>query len=130
MEIFRDYDIRGEYPDDINDEIAYKISRSIAKLLKTKNLVIGRDISLNSPKIHDALVNGAIDSGVDVTDIGLAGTDVVYFATGFYKFDSGIEVTASHSAGHLSGLKIAGPKAQIFIGKGSGMEDLKKLYEN
>lgn len=129
MEIFRDYDIRGEYPTDINDEISYKIARCLIKYFNAKNVVIGRDISLKTPKIHKALIKGFTDSGADVSDIGLAGTDVVYFAAGFYKFDIGIEVTASHSAGHLSGIKIVGPVARPF-GKGAGMEDLKELYEN
>ncbi|KPJ55420.1 hypothetical protein AMJ47_00980 [Parcubacteria bacterium DG_72] len=129
MEIFRAYDIRGEYPKDINDEIAYKIGRCIVKLLKAKNLVLGTDVSLKSPYIRKNIIKGALDSGVDVFDIGLAGTDVVYFAGGFYKFDSGIEITASHSAGHLSGLKITGPVARPF-GKGLGMEELKEMYIN
>jgi len=129
MEIFRAYDIRGEYPKDINDEIVYKIGLCVVKLFNAKNLVVGRDISLNSPKIHKALIKGVADGGADIFDIGLAGTDVVYFAGGFYKFDSGVEITASHSAGYLSGMKIIGPAAKPF-GKGFGMEDLKELYEN
>lgn len=129
MEIFRAYDIRGEYPKDLNDEVVYRIGRCLVKLFKAKNLVIGRDISLNSPKIYKAFIKAVLDSGVDVIDIGLAGTDVVYFAGGFHRFDAGIEITASHSAGYFSGIKIVGPVAKPF-GKGFGMEDLKKLYEN
>ena len=129
MEIFRAYDIRGEYPKDLNDEIVYKIGRCLIKLFQAKNLVLGRDISLNSPKIYKFLIKGVLDSGADVSDIGLAGTDVVYFAGGFYKFDSGVEITASHSAGYLSGMKIVGPIAKPF-GQGLGMEDLKKMYKN
>lgn len=127
MEIFRAYDIRGEYPKDINDEIAYTIARILVRTFNAKSLVIGRDISLASPKIYKALVRGAIDQGVNVIDIGLAGTDVVYFSAGHYKFDVGLEVTASHSAGHLSGIKIVGPGASPF-GKGFGMEKLKEDY--
>lgn len=129
MEIFRAYDIRGEYPKDINDKIAYKIGRCIIKLFNAKNLVLGTDVSLKSPYIRENIIKGITDSGADVTDIGLAGTDVVYFAGGFYKFDSGVEITASHSAGHLSGLKIIGPTAKPF-GKGMGMEELKELVNN
>lgn len=129
MEIFRAYDIRGEYPKDINDEIAYKIARILVKTFNAKNVVIGRDVSLSSPKIKKALINGVIDQGADIVDIGIAGTDVVYFAAGYYKFDIGLEVTASHSAGHLSGIKILGPEATPF-GKGMGMEKLKEDYLN
>ncbi len=129
MEIFRAYDIRGEYPKDINDDICYKIARLLVRTFNAKNLVIGRDISLASPKIQKALIQGALNQGADVFDLGIAGTDVVYFATGHYKFDIGIEVTASHSAGYLNGLKILGPGASPF-GKGLGMEKLKEDYLN
>ncbi len=129
MEIFRAYDIRGEYPKDINDDIVYTVARVLVRTFNAKRLVIGRDISLASPKIHKALVKGALDQGADVTDIGLAGTDVVYFSAGHYKFDIGLEVTASHSAGYLSGIKIVGPGASPF-GKGFGMEKLKQDYLN
>lgn len=125
MEIFRAYDIRGEYPKDINDEIVYKIARILARTFNAKNAVIGRDISLATPKIHQTLIKGLIDQGVEVTDIGLAGTDVVYCTAGRLKFDIGLEVTASHSAGHLSGIKIVGPVANPF-GRGFGMEGLKE----
>jgi phosphomannomutase len=127
MEIFRAYDIRGEYPKDINDDIAYTIARVLVRMFNAKNVVIGCDISLASPKIQKALVGGILDQGADVTDIGLAGTDVVYFAAGHYDFDIGLEVTASHSAGHLSGIKIVGPGASPF-GRGFGMEKLKEEY--
>ncbi len=125
MEIFRAYDIRGEYPKDIDDNIVYKIARILVRTFNAKNVVIGRDISLATPKIHKALIKGILDQGADVADIGLAGTDVVYFAAGHYKFDIGLEITASHSAGHLSGIKIVGPSASPF-GKGFGMEKLKQ----
>lgn len=128
MEIFRAYDIRGVYPKDINDEIVYKIGQCLVQLFKAKNCVVGKDVDLNSPNIYKALIKGIIDAGADVTDIGLASTDMLYFATGFHKFDFGIEITASHSAAYLDGLKIIGPAAKPF-GKGMGMEDLKNLYE-
>lgn len=129
MEIFRAYDIRGEYPKDINDEICYKIARILARTFNAKNAVIGRDISLSTPKIHQALIKGLLDQGADVTDIGIAGTDVVYFSAGHYKYDMGLEVTASHSAGYLSGIKIVGPGVKP-VGKGFGMEQLKVDYLN
>ncbi len=129
MEIFRAYDIRGEYPKDINDENIYKIARTLVRMFNAKNVVVGRDISLNTPNVHKVLIKGLTDQGANVTDIGIAGTDVVYFAAGQYKFDIGIEITASHSAGHLSGIKIIGPGATPF-GMGFGMEKLKKAFQN
>ena len=86
MKIFRAYDIRGEYPKDINDQAAYRIGRCVARLLKAKNLVLGTDVSLKSPHIRKNIIKGALDEGVDVYDIGLAGTDVVYFAAGYYRW--------------------------------------------
>ena len=129
MEIFRAYDIRGEYPEDINDKITYTIARILVRTFNARNAVIGRDVSLATPKIYKALMRGIIDQGADVIDIGIAGTDVVYFSAGHYKFDIGLEVTASHSAGHLSGIKIVGPEATAF-GKGFGMEKQKEDYLN
>lgn len=125
MEIFRAYDIRGEYQKDIYDEDVYKIARVLGRTFKAKKAVIGRDTSLASPNIYQVFKKGLVDQGVLVTDIGIAGTDVVYFAAGHFKFDLGIEITASHSAGHLSGIKIIGPNASPF-GKGFGMEELKE----
>jgi len=129
MEIFRAYDIRGEYPKDINDDICYKIARILVRTFNAKNVVIGRDVSLATPKIYKSLIKGALDQGADIIDIGIAGTDVVYFAAGHYKFNIGLEVTASHSAGYLSGIKILGPGATPF-GKGMGMEKLKEDFLN
>jgi len=125
MEIFRAYDIRGEYPKDINDGMVYKIARVLVCTFNAKTVVIGQDVSLATPKIKEGLVNGVLDQGADVIDIGIAGTDVVYFSAGHYKYDIGLEVTASHSAGYLSGIKIIGPGATPF-GKGFGMEKLKE----
>lgn len=129
MEIFRAYDIRGEYPKDINDDICYKIARILVRTFNAKNVVIGRDVSLATPKIYKSLIKGALDQGADIIDIGIAGTDVVYFAAGHYKFNIGLEVTASHSAGYLNGIKILGPGATPF-GKGMGMEKLKEDFLN
>lgn len=129
MEIFRAYDIRGEYPKDINDGDVYKIARILVRNYKAKTLVIGRDIGLASPKIHQAIIRGACDQGAQVYDLGIAGTDAVYFATGYYKYDLGIEVTASHSAGHLSGIKMVG-KGVSPIAQGFGMEELKQNFLN
>lgn len=125
MEIFRAYDIRGEYPKDINDDIVYKIGRTLVKTFSAKNVVIGRDVSLATPKIYEVLIKGILDQGANIIDLGLAGTDVVYFATGHYNYDIGFEITASHSAGYLSGIKVIGPGATPF-GKGFGMEELKE----
>ena len=129
MEIFRAYDIRGQYPIDITDDIVYKIGRILVRTFNAKKIVVGRDVSLATPKIYQALIKGIMDQGCDVVDLGIAGTDVVYFAAGHFKYDAGIEITASHSAGYLSGIKIIGPGAAPF-GMGFGMEKLKEDFLN
>jgi phosphomannomutase len=129
MEIFRAYDIRGEYSKDIKDSDVYKIARILVRNYQAKTLAIGRDISLASPKIHQAIIRGAIDQGADVYDLGITGTDVVYFATGHCGYDLGIEVTASHSAGHLSGIKMVS-RGVSPIAQGFGMEKLREDFLN
>ncbi|PIU15220.1 hypothetical protein COT20_02060 [bacterium (Candidatus Gribaldobacteria) CG08_land_8_20_14_0_20_39_15] len=129
MELFRAYDIRGQYPKDINDDIIYKIGRILVKTFNAKKIAVGQDVSLATPKIYQTLIKGIIDQGCDVIDLGIAGTDVVYFSTGHYGYDVGIEITASHSAGYLSGIKIIGPNASPF-GMGFGMEKLKDDFLN
>jgi len=127
MEIFRAYDIRGQYPQDINDEIIYKIGRILVKTFQAKKIAVGQDVSLATPKIYQSLIKGIMDQGCEVIDLGVAGTDVVYFAAGNFNYDAGIEITASHSAGYLSGIKILGPGATAF-GLGFGMEKLKNDF--
>ncbi len=129
MEIFRAYDIRGQYPIDITDDIVYKIGRILVRTFNAKQIAVGQDVSLATPKIYQALIKGIMDQGCDVIDLGIAGTDVVYFAAGHFNYDAGIEITASHSAGYLSGIKIIGPGAKPF-GMGFGMEELKQDFLN
>jgi len=129
MDIFRKYDIRGRYGSDITDEKAYKIARILVDMYGAKEAVIGYDISPESPKIYQSLINGLRDQGCNVTQLGLAGTDIVYFAGGQFGFDLSLEVTASHTAGYLHGIKILTPGAEPF-GWGFGMEGLKTRFQN
>jgi len=84
---FKAYDIRGRVPDQLNEDIAYRIGRAYAQFLKPKKVIVGHDIRLTSVSICDALVKGLMDSGVDVYDIGECGTEEVYLATFDYEFD-------------------------------------------
>ncbi|MBT8146601.1 MAG: phosphomannomutase, partial [Gammaproteobacteria bacterium] len=99
MEItcFKAYDIRGRIPDQINEDIAYRIGRAYATFLKPSVVVVGYDIRLTSPAFCDAVSRGLTESGVDVINIGKGGTEEVYFATAHLKADGGIAVTASHN---------------------------------
>src|SRR5271165_5547615 len=93
---FKAYDLRGRIPTELNADIAYRVARGYAAFLRPRRVCVGRDIRLSSAELAAAVIQGLIDSGVDVTDIGLCGTEGVYYATSALKVDGGIMVTASH----------------------------------
>ena len=108
---FGAYDIRGIYPGNINQELAYRIGRVFPELFNADKVAIGHDIRLSGPTISDALARGLTEAGCDVYDIGQCGTEMIYFATGFKKLDGGIMITASHNPKDYNGMK--------FVRKGS-----------
>src|ERR1700758_1549727 len=93
---FKAYDIRGRIPDEIDESLAYDVGRAYAAFVRPHRVAVGYDIRLSSPKLAAALKRGLVDSGSDVLDIGLWGTEGVYFATFAEGLDGGIMVTASH----------------------------------
>ena len=99
---FKAYDIRGQLGTELDEDIAYRIGRAYAEFLKPKNVVLGGDVRLTSESLKLALSNGIRDAGSDVIDIGMVGTEQVYFATSHLKAGGGIEVTASHNPIDLS----------------------------
>ena len=103
--IFRAYDIRGVYPDEIDEETAYRIGRATSRIIPRGRICVGRDMRISAPSIKEALVRGLTDSGLDVDDIGLVSTPMNYFAVGKYGYDGGIQVTASHNPGRYIGMK-------------------------
>ncbi len=105
MGIFKAYDVRGIYPEQLNEEIAYKIGRAFVEFLKCKNVVIGRDMRLSSDSLFKAITDGITDQGADVIDIGLSTTPMFYFAVANSGFESGIMITASHNPKQWNGLK-------------------------
>ncbi|MDD4989003.1 MAG: phosphomannomutase/phosphoglucomutase [Candidatus Pacebacteria bacterium] len=113
--IFKAYDIRGIYPTDLNEEIIYAIGQAFVEIEKPKTVVMGRDVRISGPSMQEALIQGLLDSGVDVVDIGLISTEEFYFATAYYKYDAGIAITASHNPREYTGIKMvrkgAGPIA-------------------
>ncbi len=127
--IFKAYDIRGIYPDQLDDETAYKIGLGLATLLRPKRAVIGRDIRSSSENLNDAAIKGLIEGGADVTDIGLISTDGLYFAVGKYEFDCGIMITASHNPPEYNGMKICEKEAVPLSGDGK-LGEIKKNIEN
>lgn len=105
--IFKAYDVRGIYPDQINEKSAYRIGEAFAAVYKPKKVVVGRDVRNSGENLKKQLINALISSGVDVTDIGVIATDQLYFTVGNYNFDAGISVTASHNPGEYNGLKFS-----------------------
>jgi phosphomannomutase len=100
---FKAYDARGRVPEELNEDIAYRISRAYANFVKPKHVAVGRDIRLSSADLTQAVIRGLVDSGVDVVNIGIGGTELVYFATFHGKLDGGIMVTASHNPPDYNG---------------------------
>ncbi len=103
---FKAYDIRGKVPEQLNEDIAYGIGRALVAELGGNSYVVGRDMRLESPTLAQALINGLTDAGAKVIDIGLCGTEEVYFATSHYQAAGGIMVTASHNPKGYNGMKL------------------------
>lgn len=102
---FKAYDLRGRIPTELNAEVAYRVARGYAQFLRPQRVVVGRDIRLSSAELADAVCRGLTDSGVDVYDIGICGTEGVYFATFSGGYDGGIMITASHNPSDYNGMK-------------------------
>lgn len=128
MDCFKAYDIRGRIPDELNEDIAYRIGRAYAEFLKPSKVIIGRDVRLSSEAFSSALARGLTDAGVDVFDIGLCGTEEVYFATFNKVMDGGIMVTASHNPMDYNGMKLVREGSRPISGD-SGLLTIKKLAE-
>ncbi|GBE39021.1 MAG TPA: phosphomannomutase/phosphoglucomutase [Nitrospirae bacterium] len=125
-DIFKAYDIRGSYPDELDEALAGKIGTAFADMLNARRIVIGRDIRLSSLSLAKAFIEGAATSGVSVTDIGLTTTPMLYYAIIDGKFDGGAMVTASHLPGQFNGFKLCREEA-IPLSGDHGLPALKKL---
>lgn len=125
--IFKAYDIRGLYPTEINEDIAYQIGKAFVDYLGCKHVVIGRDMRTSSPAIFKELSRGITEQGANIYDIGMSTTDMYYFAVEHLGADAGIMITASHNPGQYNGLKLVRAHA-IPIGGESGIKDIEALY--
>jgi phosphomannomutase len=125
---FKAYDIRGKLGEELNEDIAYRIGRAYAQHLQARSVVVGGDVRLTSAALKAALANGLMDGGADVIDIGMTGTEEVYFAGFHLDVDGGIEVTASHNPLDYNGMKLVKRGAQPISGD-TGLKEIKLLAE-
>lgn len=126
---FKAYDIRGKVPDQLNDDIAYRIGRAYATFLQPSVVVVGHDIRLTSPTLSAAVIRGLTESGVDVINIGQCGTEEVYFATAHLQVDGGIMVTASHNPRDYNGMKMVREGSKPISGD-TGLKEIQAIAES
>lgn len=125
--IFKAYDIRGIYPDELNEEVAYAIGRAFATFLKVDTVIVGRDMRLSGPQLFDAVTRGLMDQGADVINIGMVSTDQYYYACATLD-RAGMMVTASHNPKAYNGFKMVRKMPQLLSGD-SGIQDLRQIVE-
>ncbi|MDD1782475.1 phosphomannomutase CpsG [Enterovibrio sp. ZSDZ35] len=125
---FKAYDIRGQLGTELNEDIAYRVGRAFGEFLKPKKVVVGGDVRLTSESLKAALSKGLMDAGTDVIDIGMTGTEEVYFATKYLGVDGGVEVTASHNPLDYNGMKLVREDAKPISGD-TGLRSIQKLAE-
>src|SRR3982750_3843257 len=120
--VFKAYDVRGLYPAELDEEGARSIGRAYVEQFEPRRIAVGRDMRPSSPGIAAAVIRGAAEAGADVLDIGLVGTEMLYFAVGELGLDGGVAVTASHNSKEDTGMKIVREGA-LPVGGDSGLLD-------
>ncbi|HEF4759238.1 TPA: phosphomannomutase [Pseudomonas putida] len=126
---FKAYDIRGQVPSDLNEEVAYRIGRAMVTELQGKNIVLGRDMRLESPMLAEAMTRGLLEAGANVIDIGLCGTEEVYFATSAFEADGGVMITASHNPKGYNGMKLVKAESRPISGD-TGLNAIRDRVES
>ena len=126
---FKSYDVRGELGPELDEEVAYRIGVAFSEYLKAKKIVLGGDIRLSTESLKAALADGITDTGADVIDVGMTGSEELYFASSYLDVDGGIEVTGSHNPKNYNGMKFVGRDA-LPIGQDSGLREIQALAEN
>ena len=129
MGAFHAYDIRGIYNVDFDKETAYKVGYFLPELLSADKVLVGRDARVSSPEIHDYLLKGITDAGVDVYDVGLSTTPMVYWGTANYGFKASVQITASHNPAEYNGLKVSRENA-LPVGLDTGLGQIKEWIES
>lgn len=123
---FKAYDIRGKVPGDLNVDLAYKVGKAIVKYLNAKKVLIGMDVRKSSPELSEALTKGITENGADVYDLGLCGTEMIYFGTPHLNADAGVMITASHNPPEYNGLKFV-KKGSVPMGYDSGLIEIEQM---
>jgi phosphomannomutase len=122
--VFKAYDVRGIYPTELDEDGAYAIGRAYVEQFEPRRIAVGRDMRVSSPSMAAALIRGATEGGADVLDLGLVGTEMVYFAVGDLELDGGVAVTASHNPKEYTGMKIV-RRGALPVGGDSGLLDIR-----
>ncbi len=122
--IFKAYDIRGIYPKEINEDTAYTIGRAFVEYFKVKEVAVGYDMRISSPSLWEALTQGIADAGALIINLGMIGTELMFFAVGKFNFESGIMITSSHNPAEYNGLKLV-TKGPIPVGADTGIYDFR-----
>jgi phosphomannomutase len=122
--VFKAYDVRGIYPAELDEDGAYAIGRAYVDQFEPQRIAVGRDMRVSSPSMAAALIRGATEGGADVLDLGLVGTEMVYFAVGELELDGGVAVTASHNPKEYTGMKIV-RRGALPVGGDSGLLDIR-----
>ncbi|HUK43955.1 MAG TPA: phosphomannomutase/phosphoglucomutase [Gaiellaceae bacterium] len=121
---FKAYDVRALYPSQLDEEGAYAVGRAFAEQFEPRRVAVGRDMRLSSPAMAGAAISGLADAGADVADLGMVGTEMVYFATAELGLDGGIMVTASHNPKQYTGMKIV-RRGALPVGSESGLVEIR-----
>src|SRR5437879_11071716 len=122
--VFKAYDVRGIYPEELDEAGAHAIGRAYVEEFEPRRIAVGRDMRLSAPAMSDAVMRGAAEAGADVLDLGMVGTEMVYFAVGELGLDGGIAVTASHNPKEYTGMKIV-RRGALPVGGDSGLLDIR-----
>jgi phosphomannomutase len=122
--VFKAYDVRGIYPTELDEEGAYAIGRAYVKQFEPRRIAVGRDMRASSPAMAEAVIRGSSEGGSEVYDIGLVGTEMLYFAVGELDLDGGIAVTASHNPKEYTGMKIV-RRGALPVGGESGLLEIR-----
>jgi phosphomannomutase len=122
--VFKAYDVRGLYPSELDEDGAYAVGRAYVEQFEPRRIAVGRDMRVSSPTMAEAVVRGAADGGADVVDIGMVGTEMLYFSVGELGLDGGVMVTASHNPKEYTGMKIV-RRGALPVGGESGLLEVR-----